>query len=110
MKVNKGKILKYQAIKPSGSGEFQWRGHRTSHLSDDGEKIPGGFTRRGLHYGLVLHNNSEWVLAFVTENRLVPKLPKDVTETSRAQMGILKKKKERKRKEKERNCTVSWTF
>lgn len=48
MKVNKGKILKYQAIKPSGSGEFQRSGHRTSDLSDDGEKIPGGIHKKRL--------------------------------------------------------------
>lgn len=48
MKVNKGKILKYQAIKPSGSGEFQWIEHRISHFSDDGEKIPGGINKKRL--------------------------------------------------------------
>lgn len=102
MKINKGKILKYRAIKPSGPGEYQWTGHRTSHLSDDGEKIPGGFTRRGLSYRLVLHNNSDWVLAFVTEKRLVPRLPKDVTENFTGQMGILKKKRKKKREKRKK--------
>lgn len=101
LKVSKGKILKYQAIKPSGSGEFQWIGYKTSHLSEDGEKIPRGIHKKRLKLHIrVLHNNSEWVLAFVLENRLVPRLPKDVTENSMGQMGILKKNRKKKEKKK----------
>jgi hypothetical protein len=57
IKINKGKILKYQAIKPSRAGNF--KDLETEQLTSVMmvRKYLGEFTRRGLNYKLVLHHN-----------------------------------------------------
>lgn len=62
MKVNKGKILKYLAIKPSGLGNVNEMDTEQVTSVRMVRKYLGGFTRKGLNY------RSEFCIIIVNES------------------------------------------